>query len=116
MQLPEFVFINSKDLAGGEYILSTRPPYYVLRAYRFEDPQSFENFIVKNNILNDCVEVPGYNILVAYIGTIEQVSLSPILGHNVPRELINNFTNLLNFYEKERIKGNESRLKKYRKI
>ena len=113
MLLPEFIFISHSELPGGECILSTRPPYFIVRAYKFEGDEPRANFSIKNNLLNDCIKVPGYNILLTYIGTLDFINNAPVLGHNVPAAAKNRFTELLKFYEHERIEGNKSRLKKF---
>lgn len=114
MQLPEHFFIVSQQLTGGELIICARKPYQISRVYRFEDPKAMENFIIKYNLLNAVAKVEGFNILICYVGTIEDAQTAPVLGHNVPETFLTRINALKTFYEEERIKGNETRLKKYR--
>jgi hypothetical protein len=113
MQLPESVFISNKDLPGGELLLNTKTPFNIARVYKFEDGTSMENFIKKNNLLNSCGICHGYRILVCYIGTISGISEGVTLGHLVNAEDLETIKKLTEFYEENRIKGNESRFKKF---
>lgn len=107
------VFINSNQLPGGELILSTTVPYYIARVYKFNDAKAMENFAIKYNVILDAEHVPGYNILICYVGNIEFVTEAPILGHNINQTAKEFLKKVISFYEKERIKGNETRLKRY---
>jgi hypothetical protein len=111
--LPEFVCLNSKSFKGYEYILSTSQPFSLFRVYQFNDYRDLEGLQVKYNLLNNCLRIPNYNILLVYFGTLETVREAPVLGHLVDQSVKNQFENLLEFYDKERINGNESRFKKY---
>lgn len=111
MLLPECVFISNKLF--GELLLHTRPPYHLGRVQKFEDEHSFENFIKKYNLLNACCVCTGYRIIIYAVGTIENVTENPILGHSIKAETLSALNKLTTFYETERIKGNESRLKKF---
>lgn len=113
MNLPEFVFISSKEITGGELILQTINPYPVFRVYKFEESRSLENFMIKYNLLNASIKIPGFNIIICLMGNIDFISENPVLGHNVQNEILHNLNNLSAYYEKERIRGNETRLKKY---
>ena len=114
MNLPDFVFIQNKELpAGGELLLYTKPPYDLFRVYKFEDSRGETNFINKNNLLNSCVQFDEYRIAICYIGTIQAFSEDIITEQGVPAQTLNLLPNLSKYYEKERIRGNESRLKKF---
>ena len=113
MILPEFVFIKNKEIERLKLILYTRPPFTVCRAVEFETAKQKEDFVIKHNLLNAAVNVPGYHILLCKYGTIHGVRESPILGHHVTKEDLIILEKLKEFYEAERIKGNETRLKKY---
>lgn len=113
MNLPELVFVNSKELPGGEVILHTLSPYMAARVFKFESGDAMEDFIKKHNLFGNSVHVPGYNILICYVGTIHNISEKVMLGHNVPSEAKQFLQTATEFYEKERIEGNESRQKKY---
>jgi hypothetical protein len=113
MILPELVFINSKELPGGELILSTVAPYNIARVYKFNDAKALENFAIKYNVVLDAAHVIGYYILICFVGNIEKVSEAPILGHNINAKAKEFLKTATIFYEKERIKGNETRLKRY---
>lgn len=110
---PNFLFISCKELTGADYILTTEKPYNIFKVLKFEDNNSFENYIKKYNLLNDCITIDGYNILISFVGDIENFSTVPVLGHNITEQTKKTFEPLKTFYEKERLKGNETRLKKY---
>jgi len=116
MKLPEFIFLSSKEFKGFDLILKTREPYEVFRAFKFENGTDLENFVKKYNLLNDCIIMDDYYILIAYIGDIAGVNSNylPLLGHNVALSTKHTFAEIKQFYNEERIKGNETRLKKYR--
>lgn len=113
MQLPDFVFIKNKKIEGLKLILYTREPFTVCRAIEFETEKQKEDFVIKHNLLNAAVNVPGYNILLCKYGDIGDVRDAPVLGHHVTKEDLIILEKLKAFYEAERIKGNETRLKKY---
>lgn len=116
MNLPEFVFIQSKELASGELILCTRKPYVLIRAYRFEDNKGLEYFLKKYNLLDFAQPAPGYNILLCHVGHLSNPASGPLIGMGLKftePELITTIKDAIIFYEENRIKGNETRLKKY---
>lgn len=113
MTLPNLVFIHSKEVTGGELILFTKDPHFVFRVYKFESYKAKEEFAIKHNVVLDAEHVPGYNILICYVGTIENIREKVVLGHLVPAHAKEILKDTIEFYEKERIKGNETRLKKY---
>ena len=113
MELPECLFISNKDLPGGELLLRTRPPYRIARAYKFEDERAMENFIIKNNLLGSCCITTGFRILICYVGTIEGINENPALVSTVTTDFLTTLNTLTTFYEKNRIKGNETRFKKF---
>lgn len=113
MILPDFVFIKNKEIEGLKLILYTQHPYTICRAIVFENTKQKEDFVIKYNLLNAAVTVPGYHILLCIYGTITNVHEIPVLGHNVTKDELIILEKLKYFYESERIKGNESRLKKY---
>lgn len=109
----DFVFSSSKGVDGLEFILKTTNPNEIFRVFKFESTEDFENFIKKYNLLNDCVIIDGCKILIAQTGQLPEFNKLPILGHNIKPSTKNIFPNLKRFYEEERIKGNETRLKKF---
>lgn len=111
--MPEIVFISNKELTGTDYILHTGGNQEVFRAFKFLEAEDMEDFLKKYNLLNDCAIVDGYNILICYVGTLAKFSTAPTLGHNIPEATKNLFNNIKSFYEIERIKGNETRNKKF---
>lgn len=113
MKLPATVFVNSKLLLQGEFILATVAPYYLARVFKFESPDEMERFVIKYNILSECEAVPGYTILICFTGNIDQTNNLPVLGHNVPKDAKQFLKQATEFYYEERIKGNETRQKKF---
>lgn len=113
MKLPEFVFVTSKDLPGGELLLQTTPPYSAFRAFKFDNERDMETFIRNTNIFGVCGTVTGYNILVCHVGTIDGIQAKVTPGHLLSSGDKNSTNQATFFYEQNRIKGNESRLKKY---
>jgi hypothetical protein len=109
----QFEFFKPTEAPGLEFIRARTDPFGVFRAFKFENEKALEAFIVKYNILNDCVFVDHYNILICYVGTVNRFSTAPVLGHNVPQNIKASFPELKSFYEKKRIKGNETRNKKF---
>lgn len=114
MNLPDFVFIQSEDLPGGELILQTKGEYYIFRAFKFLDRFSMENFLKNHNLLNDCIKIPGFRILICYIGNISHISEKVLLGQSVPMGAKRFFAQLTHFYETERTHQFEGRLKKFK--
>ncbi len=115
LNLPEFVFISSKELNDIEFIMHTYYPCLLARAYKFEQTKAMENFVIKHNIFQKSFVCENFNILVCLHGSIEQATTEPIKGHLIHANELSILHNALKFYEKERIKGNESRLKKFAK-
>ena len=115
--MPDFVFIQSKELpGGGELILYTKPvdnTYPIFRAYKFDNAESYENFVRKYNLSNASVKIDGYRILICYTGILGEISDSVPTGQNISRSVVYLFNTLTTFYKEERIHGNESRLKKF---
>ena len=115
MKLPGFVFLKGEIFHGSELILHTVEPYPIFRVYQFHSDNEMESFIIKYNLLNGCTQIPGYNIALCYVGTLDNVNEVPVLGHSIPKEIKSVQQPLADYYETERITGNESRQKKYKK-
>jgi len=113
MDLSEIVFIKDKELPGGEVLLCTKSPFNIGRAFRFEHPEHLNNFLLKYNLNGSVGTIPGYNIIICHIGNIYGINENVILGHNVTPTTLTTLQNMAFYYEKERIKGNETRLKIY---
>lgn len=114
MQLPVYLYAeNKEEFRGIGLLLSTRKPYNVAKPIRFSSNNSLEDFIIKYNLFGKCCRVEGYNILVVWIGTIDNVSETIPLGTKVTQEIYEDIKAMTKFYEGEKITGNESRLKKY---
>ncbi len=114
MNQPNFVFINSKELATEFILSSSVETLTVFRALKFESIRDMENFIKKYNILGECVVIDGYNILICIVGNLYDFNDLPRIGDLGNKVLIETIsTELKSFYEKERIHGNETRLKKF---
>lgn len=113
MSIPDFVFLSHKDLPGGEVIFQTKQPFAIARAFKFQSEKELESFMIKYNLHGSVALVPGYNIILCYIGTIEGINELVVLGHNVPIAILPILNQMNFFYEKERINGNESRNKKF---
>jgi hypothetical protein len=113
IKMPPFAFLSSKQFEGCEFIVELWEPCEVFRPFKFPNNEALEDFMKKYNLLNECVVVAGYNILICYVGNILKFSSVPVLGHNVPRSTKSTFEDLKKFYEKERINGNETRNKKF---
>lgn len=111
MLLPELVFIQHKDLKRTELILRTRPPYEVARAILFKSEQELDDYIIKHNLHGSHAAIPGYWIILCYLGTIENINEKIVLGHLVPGTALETLKKMGNFYLENRVKGNESRLK-----
>lgn len=119
MNLPKIVFINSKEIVGGELMLCTEKPYILIRAYKFESSKKLEGFLIKYNLLEYALDVPGYNILLCHVGQLASPANGPLLGlgkKHIDPELTITLKDALNFYEENRIKGNETRLKKFERL
>lgn len=111
MKLSQIIF--AKDGDAAEIMLSTVAPFYAARAYKFESPKAMEEFAIKHNAILDAEHVPGYNILICLVGTIEDIKEKIVFGHNVPADAKPFLKEAVKFYEQERIKGNKTRNKKF---
>lgn len=109
------MFTNSIEFPGIEFITHDDEPFNAFRAYKFDNAEAFENFIKKYNLLNDCVVIDNYFIVIPYMGTMQKIPPVPVLGHNVPQDAKQLFEPLKAYYEENRIKGNETRFKKFRR-
>ena len=113
MKLPTCVFLESKEIPGFNLILCTEAPYNVGRPFRFDNDYDEQVFLKKYNLEDRCVIVPLYRIVLVWVGTIDDISDPAPAGSAVTLQHMQDLNKMLSFYEKERIKGNESRLKKY---
>lgn len=110
MMLPKFVFINSPEFPGIEFILCTNPPFYIYRVYQFHSKEDLEKFSLKHTIFANFTS-EGYNIILTSAGHLENFQLTPP-RENIPLEY--QIPGLKLWYFDNRIKGNETRMKKYK--
>lgn len=109
------MFTTTLEFPGVEFIMYDNEPFRTFRAYKFENAEALEAFVKKYNLLNDCVLMENFYILLSYMGPFQKLSSVPVLGHNVPPPAKELFNELKAFYEQSRIKGNETRFKKFRR-
>lgn len=110
-KLPEFVFISSPEFKGYELILDTRSPYLVFRVYKFEDEFTKKVFI-------DTFPKGHYNKVESmYYNIVLVLEQSLLKGCDLENYLFSGCVFLAwAFYEENRIKGNETRMKKFLKV
>lgn len=113
MKLPTCVFLDSKEIPGHNLVLCTEAPYNIGRPFRFENDHDLQVFLNKYKLEERCAIVADYRIILVWVGTVDDISDPVPAGNFVTVQHMQDLNKMLLFYEKERIKGNESRLKKY---
>ncbi|MCU7548142.1 hypothetical protein OCK74_03410 [Chitinophagaceae bacterium LB-8] len=109
-----FAFIKHPAITGNALIKNVEYPFNLYRVYTFEDQKAFENFIRKYNLSNSCAIVDDYFIVISFIGTINDLKEKPVDGKTIDETVLQSFAAVKQFYQQNRLKGNESRLKKYK--
>lgn len=111
----EFFFIKSTTLPQGtDFILSGAAPYFVFRVFQFHSTEEMARFGALYQISEIASRVPGYNILICFVGHLEGIKEKPATWATTPFEAAQLMDELISFYEKERIVGKESRQRKYK--
>lgn len=113
MTLPKYVFLNSPEFPGIEFILSTKSPFNIYRIYQFHSKDDMEIFCSKHTIFGNFTN-EGYNIVFASAGTLTNFNLKPVDKLQDPVVLEYQMPELKQWYFDNRIKGNETRMKKYK--
>lgn len=116
MAVPQFAFIKHPQFTGTALIQGTDFPFPVFRVYAFEQERHMHHFIHKHKLENACAIPDEYNIAVCYIGNINQLEAIPLPAEVTEEGVLNQFSAVKNFYQQNRIKGNESRMKKFKKV
>ncbi len=105
---PEFLFCEAKEIPGAGLIICTDYPFYVAKVFRFETDEQLRIFANKYDIFRSSGKVDFYRILICAVGTISDFGDTPKM---IQRPI---FNDMAKFYENEKVKGNETRLKRYR--
>lgn len=113
MQLPEILFSNASGFPGSGILISTHKPFNVGKVIKHDNNQKMDAFLSKWNLKNKCGIIPGYNILIYWIGTLDHVFEITPSGENVPDAVIPELKKMATFYETEHIKKSEKRFERY---
>ncbi|SHN42200.1 hypothetical protein [Chitinophaga sp. CF418] len=114
METIDFLYCENKDkLPGSGVILSAHPPYNIGKIYRFESSESLDIFETKHQVKGLHTRIHPYNIIVVYIGTIDKILNTIPPARLLTIEIVKELKQMAIFYEREKIKGNETRLKRY---
>lgn len=106
MLLPKFLFVESPELPGAGFILTSQPPCYIAKVYKFNKPEELEMFRMKSNQLFSLV--PGYMILVQYFTTFGNET-STALDQDDVKVCLNQMTN---FYLESKVLPNKTYYKR----
>jgi hypothetical protein len=113
--LPKVVFIKSEELKDVEYLMYTAPPFIIARAYKFES-STFLNAYIKNKGLKGYSEFmpKGYNILILWHGTIDNVTEAPLPIDKLTEDQKRNLLLITKMYVDERITAQPKRYEKFK--
>ena len=113
----EVIFLPPENDKGIGFLMTNYPPYNIGKPYRFEDNVAMDNFIRNHGLTGNCSIIPGYNILVAWVGTKDSRYDKPPSGANVPVDSISDLQKMATYYWKEKLEGrSKSFLKKYQRL
>ena len=113
MQLPEILFSDASGFAGSGILISTRKPFNVGKVIKHDNNQKMDAFMSKWNLHNKCGVIPGYNILVYWIGTLDIILDITPSGEHVPDIVLPELKKMATFYESEHVKKSAKRFEKY---
>lgn len=113
MKIPDFVYIKHDDLIGGEMILQTEPPFIIARPIKFKNKQHLNDYLLKYNLHGSCARVPGFNILMCYMGTIEGINETIVIGDKVNAADVTALGKMADFFRIDRIYKNLTRFGQY---
>jgi hypothetical protein len=104
--LPTFLHAKSPLEPATDYILCTRPPFYLGKVIQFKQADALKDFIADKNAKGPFVgaQVQGYNILVVYAGSLSRWQM---MDDNI-------FEQMAADYLTNRIKQREQRFKRYK--
>lgn len=112
---PDFFYMENKAInSGAGLIMATATGLPIFKIFKFETPELMARFLDKYQLQGIAAIVPGYRIVLAYIGDLSDLKDTPVISGG-KFNWNNNFLNeMISFYESEKIKGSESRNKRYR--
>jgi len=106
MELPKFMFVESPELTGSSFILSTAEPVILTKVIKFNSIEDMQNF--KDRTIESFKFIDGYRIAVQYYANI------PTGTQNKATESTNNVLNdIASFYFKTRVEPKLSFYKRY---
>ncbi len=112
----EVIFLLPENEKGIGFLMTNSPPFNIGKPYRFEDNTAMDNFIRNHGLDGHCSIIPGYNILVAWIGTKDLRYDKPPSGNNIPAGALPDLEKMANYYLKDKLEGrSKSFLKKYQR-
>ena len=106
MELPKFMFVESPELTGASFILSTAEPVILAKVIKLNGIEDMQNF--KDRTIESFKFIDGYRIAVQYYSNI------PTGTQNKATESTKNALNAIaSFYFKTRIEPKISFYKRY---
>jgi hypothetical protein len=102
--LPQFFHVKSPLEPATDYILCTKPPFYLGKVIQFRESAAMNEFIKRLHPFIGA-QVEGYNILVVYAGSLKQWQIM---------ENYDVFKGMAADYLTNRIKQREQRFKRYK--
>jgi hypothetical protein len=104
--LGEFCLLQADKL---ELVLHTASePFFIFEAFKFNSNKEMKEFIIRNNVLDDSIRVPGFNIIICCRGSLVfGVSERPYMGGKETKSIQLLLNPVLNFYLTTKILKNE---------
>lgn len=106
MQLPQFMFVESPELEGAAFMLSTTATPFIAKVLKFNNDKDFQTF--KSNTKNPYSLINGYRVAVQYYTAF---------NHDVILSDISDLSNILDkmaiFYLEHRITPKSNVYKRY---